>query len=52
MEAKIKNNIAMEFKFLADEWRNFAGSYETMQQDIEELKANLNSDQSDPGKWV
>ena len=32
----------------ADEWRNFAGSYETMQADIEELKNQ--TPETDPAK--
>ena len=36
----------------ADEWRNFAGSYETMQADIEQLKTQIQTPESDPAKAI
>ena len=41
MEKKIKDNMAVEFKFLADEWRNFVGTYESMRSEIEGLKNSV-----------
>ena len=42
MEQKIKDNMAVEFKFLADEWRNFVGTYESMRSEIDALKGSVN----------
>lgn len=46
METKIKENMALEFQFLADEWRTFVGTYEAMRSEIDELKQDIDEVQN------
>ena len=41
METKIKENMAVEFQFLADEWRSFVGTYDAMRNQINQLKKDV-----------